>query len=125
MWIRTVALLAFVAFVWSLFRLAMGLRWSKVSREDARQEEEARGRGLGRRGMKSHTTYLTMNVTAGMETPPVRSLLDFTGKVALVTGAGSGLGQGIAARFAEAGAAVVVHYHASADGARSLVGRID
>ena len=75
--------------------------------------------------MKSHTTYVTMNVTAGMETPPVRSLLDFTGKVALVTGAGSGLGQGIAARFAEAGAAVVVHYHASADGARSLVGRID
>jgi hypothetical protein len=44
MWIRTVALLAFVAFLWSLFRLAMGLRWSKVSREGARQEEEARGR---------------------------------------------------------------------------------
>jgi len=46
MWIRTVALLALVAFLWSLFRLAMGLRWSKVSREDARQEEEARGRRI-------------------------------------------------------------------------------
>jgi hypothetical protein len=46
MWIRTVALLAFVAFLWSLFRLAMGLRWSKVSREDARQEEEGRGRRI-------------------------------------------------------------------------------
>jgi hypothetical protein len=44
MWIRTVALLALLAFLWSLFRLAMGLRWSKVSREDARQQEEARGR---------------------------------------------------------------------------------
>jgi hypothetical protein len=44
MWIRTVALLALLAFLWSLFRLAMGLRWSKVSREDARQVEEARGR---------------------------------------------------------------------------------
>jgi hypothetical protein len=44
MWIRTVALLALLAFLWSLFRLAMGLRWSKVSREDARREEESRGR---------------------------------------------------------------------------------
>jgi len=44
MWIRTVALLALLAFAWSLFRLAMGLRWSKVSREDARRQEESRGR---------------------------------------------------------------------------------
>jgi len=64
-------------------------------------------------------------MTAGTEAPPPRSLLDFAGKVVLVTGAGSGLGQGIAARFAEAGAAVVVHYHASAEGAQSLVRRLE
>jgi hypothetical protein len=46
MWIKTVALLALVAFLWSLFRLSMGLRWSKVSRESARRGEEARGRRI-------------------------------------------------------------------------------
>jgi NAD(P)-dependent dehydrogenase (short-subunit alcohol dehydrogenase family) len=55
-----------------------------------------------------------------METPRVASLLDFGGKVAIVTGAGSGLGRGIAARFAEAGAAVVVHYRRSAPAAEAL-----
>src|SRR5262245_31715322 len=44
MWIRAVAVLALLALLWSLSRLAMGLRWSKVSREEARQQVEARGR---------------------------------------------------------------------------------
>jgi hypothetical protein len=46
MWIKTAALLALVAALWSLFRLAMGLRWTKVSRESARRGEEARGRRI-------------------------------------------------------------------------------
>ncbi len=39
------------------------------------------------------------------------------GKVAIITGAGSGIGQGIAARFGQEGASVVVNYRGSADGA--------
>ena len=39
---------------------------------------------------------------------PLRDLLDLSGRVAIVTGAAMGIGQGIAFRLAEAGAAVVV-----------------
>ena len=59
-----------------------------------------------------------------MKIPAVNTLLDFTGKVVLVTGSGSGVGQGIAARFAEAGAKVIVHYGSSEAGAGALVQQI-
>ena len=56
---------------------------------------------------------------------PPQQLLDFTGKVVLVTGAGKGIGTGIARRFGEAGAAVVVNYRSSAAGAEQVVAEIE
>ncbi|MGX1914249.1 SDR family NAD(P)-dependent oxidoreductase [Streptomyces phaeochromogenes] len=50
-------------------------------------------------------------------------LLD--GQVALVTGASGGIGRGIALRFAEAGAAVAVHFRTNAEAAREVVGLIE
>lgn len=43
--------------------------------------------------------------------PSVNSLLDFSGKVAVITGSGYGMGQGIASRLSEAGASIVVHFY--------------
>lgn len=60
-----------------------------------------------------------MNIVAPQE------LLNFDGKVVIVSGSGSGLGRGIALRFAEAGAAVVVNYRGSAQGAREVVSQIE
>lgn len=59
-----------------------------------------------------------------MNAPRVSALLDFSERGVIVTGSGSGLGRGIARRFAEAGARVVVHYNASADGAWRVVEQI-
>jgi NAD(P)-dependent dehydrogenase (short-subunit alcohol dehydrogenase family) len=56
--------------------------------------------------------------------PGVEKLLDLSGRVAVVTGAGRGIGTAIAQRLAEAGAAVGVHYRTSDDGAQKVVGGI-
>ena len=59
-----------------------------------------------------------------MSIPPVHSLLDFSNKIVLVTGAGSGLGQRIALRFAEASAIVIVHYRSSGESAQAVATQI-
>jgi len=59
-----------------------------------------------------------------MPRPPVPRLLDLSGRTALVTGAGQGLGAAIARRFAEAGARVAVHYRSSAEGADAVAAEI-
>ncbi|MCP4203327.1 MAG: glucose 1-dehydrogenase [bacterium] len=59
------------------------------------------------------------------EAPKLAALIDLSGKAALVTGAGRGIGAGIARRFGQAGAAVAVHYRSSADGARAVVEEIE
>lgn len=50
--------------------------------------------------------------------------MDLSGKVAIVTGAGSGIGYGIAEALADAGAAVVIDYLGFEDEARALAARL-
>jgi NAD(P)-dependent dehydrogenase (short-subunit alcohol dehydrogenase family) len=57
--------------------------------------------------------------------PHPNQLLDLSEQVVIVTGSGSGLGSGIAIRFGQAGAKVVVNYHSSATGAHAVVADIE
>lgn len=51
--------------------------------------------------------------------------LDLTGQTAIVTGASSGIGAGIARLFGRAGANVVINYRSSEDGARETLRAIE
>jgi NAD(P)-dependent dehydrogenase (short-subunit alcohol dehydrogenase family) len=57
--------------------------------------------------------------------PTVADLLHFHGKVVVVTGAGRGIGAGVARRFSEAGAAVVVNYRHKERGPREVIEAIE
>jgi NAD(P)-dependent dehydrogenase (short-subunit alcohol dehydrogenase family) len=59
-----------------------------------------------------------------MQLPAPQQLLDFSGKVALVTGAAAGIGKAIALRFAQAGAAVCLHYRDNESGASRVADEI-
>ena len=56
--------------------------------------------------------------------PTTQQLLDFTDHTVVVTGASQGIGAGIARRFAEAGANVIVHYRNDKTGADDTVKEI-
>ncbi|MCH8094785.1 MAG: glucose 1-dehydrogenase [Chloroflexi bacterium] len=56
-----------------------------------------------------------------MSVPTPDQLLDFSGKVVLVTGGGRGIGAGLALRFAEAGADVALSFFSSEAGANQVV----
>ncbi|QHN04075.1 glucose 1-dehydrogenase [Granulicella sp. WH15] len=49
----------------------------------------------------------------------------FTGKVAIVTGSSSGIGQSIAIRLASEGAAVVIDYHSHPEGANETKAKVE
>ncbi len=60
-----------------------------------------------------------------MDIPAPQRVLDFSGKTVIVTGASRGIGRGIALRFAEAGASVVVNCRGDEAGAREVARKIE
>lgn len=67
---------------------------------------------------------LWFQTTRTCECGGIEEMASLSGKVAIVTGASSGIGRAIAERFAESGAIVVVNYSRSEDKARQVVAAI-
>lgn len=60
-----------------------------------------------------------------LSTEPTRQLLtDLNGYVAIITGAGGGIGAGIAQQFSAAGASLVLHFRTSAEATEKLASEI-
>ena len=60
-----------------------------------------------------------------MKRPRPQELLDFANRVVVVTGAGKGIGAGVARRFATAGASILVHFRRSEAEAQQTVAEIE
>jgi NAD(P)-dependent dehydrogenase (short-subunit alcohol dehydrogenase family) len=59
-----------------------------------------------------------------MSLPALEDIFNFKNKVVIVTGASQGVGRGIALRFSEAGAAVIIQYQTASEKAEQVAGAI-
>ena len=91
------------------------MTFAAVSSRRQRQQRRRTSRRLPR------SVNIDSQFEDGVEMTPEATLM---GKLTLVTGAGTGVGLGIAQSLALAGAAVVLHYATSADGAADAVAEI-
>jgi NAD(P)-dependent dehydrogenase (short-subunit alcohol dehydrogenase family) len=70
--------------------------------------------------MRWRATYIADDGDKAMQFKDPLDLLDFSNKVVLVTGSSVGIGAGIAKRFGQAGAEVVIHYSSHAEEAQKV-----
>lgn len=96
--LQVVAAAVLVAFLWSLFRFAMGLRWAKLSREAARGAEQARGRRVVAEIPQRDGLLLFLEDAAGYAWGGERA------EKAAIVGARALLNGGVIASFARPGA---------------------
>jgi 3-oxoacyl-[acyl-carrier protein] reductase len=80
-------------------------------------------RGLGKGKSHSEVPWRRSRSKMG-DGEKMQNYLDLTGKVALVTGASSGIGAATAEVFADLGARVAIGYYRNQDGAEQVRGRI-